>query len=97
MRLTPKGYALAKMRPRGWLRYWPCLNRLWQKESGWNPLAHNRSSGAHGIPQALPGWKMGPGWWSDFKVQIRWGLRYIASRYGTPCAAWAHSVAANWY
>ena len=27
-------------------------------ESGWNPAAHNPSSGAHGIPQALPGDKM---------------------------------------
>jgi hypothetical protein len=26
-----------------------------------------------------------------------WGLRYIASVYGTPCGAWAHEQSAGWY
>lgn len=66
---------------------WACLDELWgAHESGWRTEAHN-PSGAHGIPQALPGSKMGPGWESDPEVQIRWGLGYIAARYGTPCAA----------
>jgi hypothetical protein len=73
------------------------LLALWNRESGWNPEAHNASSGAHGIPQALPGSKMGPGWESDPNVQIDWGLRYIAGSYGTPCEAWAHSENYNWY
>jgi hypothetical protein len=73
------------------------LLALWNRESGWNPAAHNASSGAHGIPQALPGSKMGPGWESDPNVQIDWGLRYIAGSYGTPCEAWAHSEDYNWY
>ena len=36
----------------------PCLNKLWNRESGWNHRAYNESSGAYGIPQALPGSKM---------------------------------------
>ncbi|GFJ91334.1 hypothetical protein Prum_049760 [Phytohabitans rumicis] len=32
----------------------PCLDKLWTKESGWNHKARNSSSGAYGIAQALP-------------------------------------------
>ncbi len=77
-----------------------CLDSLWIKESGWNPLARNPSSGAHGIPQALPGSKMasaGPDWYSNPVTQITWGLGYIQDRYGSPCAAWSHSQARGWY
>lgn len=77
-----------------------CLDRLWTKESNWNPHADNPSSSAYGIPQALPGSKMssaGPDWANNPETQIRWGLGYIKSRYGTPCAAWGHSVSRNWY
>lgn len=83
---------------RGWTgEQWQCLDTLWgDRESGWRTDAHN-ASGAHGIPQALPGYKMGPGWESDARVQIRWGLGYIDGRYGTPCGALAHSYAYNWY
>lgn len=76
------------------------LGRLWQKESGWNHRAHNGSSGAHGIPQALPGSKMGShgaDWASNPRTQIAWGLDYIAGRYGNPSSAWAHSVSRGWY
>jgi hypothetical protein len=75
------------------------LVKLWNKESGWSVSAAN-PSGAYGIPQALPGSKMGaygPNWRSDARTQIAWGLSYIAGRYGSPSAAWAHSVATNWY
>jgi len=77
-----------------------CLNSLWMKESGWNHLAQNPSSGAYGIPQALPGSKMasaGADWQTNPYTQIRWGVNYIKSRYGTPCAAWSHSQQHNWY
>lgn len=76
-----------------------CLDPLWQRESGWNVYASN-PDGAYGIPQALPGSKMataGADWQTDAATQIRWGLSYIQSRYGTPCAAWAHSEATGWY
>lgn len=77
-----------------------CLVTLWNRESGWNPHAHNRSSGAHGIPQSLPGKKMsseGTDWKSNPRTQIRWGLKYIKGRYKTPCNALGHSNKHNWY
>ena len=73
-----------------------CLYQLWERESRWNHLAANRSSGAYGIPQALPGSKMGPGWQSDPAVQIRWGLVYV-KKYGGPCGAWAFWQVNHWY
>jgi hypothetical protein len=76
-----------------------CLDYLWTKESGWRVNAYN-PSGAYGIPQALPGSKMasaGSDWQTNPATQITWGLGYIDSRYGSPCAAKAHSVLKNWY
>ena len=77
-----------------------CLDSLWMKESGWNVYADNPTSSAYGIPQSLPGSKMasaGPDWLHNPATQIRWGLGYIRDRYGSPCAAWGHSQAVNWY
>ncbi len=76
-----------------------CLVSLWTKESGWRTDAAN-PSGAYGIPQALPGSKMssaGADWQTSATTQISWGLDYIAGVYGTPCAAWGHSQATDWY
>ncbi|MBO4220469.1 MAG: transglycosylase SLT domain-containing protein [Clostridia bacterium] len=73
---------------------------LWNRESGWNPNSHNRGSGAHGIPQALPASKMaseGSDYYTNPEPQIRWGLKYIARRYGSPSAAWAHFCSRGWY
>lgn len=77
-----------------------CLVKLWERESNWNPNAHNKSSGAHGICQALPASKMaseGSDYMTNYKTQIRWGLKYIKNRYGTPTNAWAHSQQKGWY
>jgi hypothetical protein len=77
-----------------------CLNSLWMRESGWNPNAMNPYSGAYGIPQALPGSKMGAAgadWRTNSTTQIRWGLNYIRGSYGSPCGAWSHSLATGWY
>lgn len=79
---------------------WPCLLDLWNRESGWNQYKANyQGSGAYGIPQALPGSKMGAGWESDPAVQIQWGLGYIKGRYGTPCGALSAfmSRSPHWY
>jgi uncharacterized protein YabE (DUF348 family) len=85
---------------RGWgSDQFSCLVSLWNKESGWRTDAAN-PSGAYGIPQALPGDKMatvGSDWQTNAATQITWGLNYISGVYGTPCAAWAHSQATNWY
>lgn len=77
-----------------------CLVSLWNKESGWNSQAYNASSGAFGIPQALPGSKMataGADWQTNAATQISWGLGYISGRYGSPCSAWGHSQSVGWY
>lgn len=86
---------------RGWdTGEFDCLVALWNRESHWNVYAHNTSSGAYGIPQALPGDKMASvadDWTSNPVTQITWGLGYIAGRYATPCGAWAHSERKGWY
>jgi len=77
-----------------------CLNRLWTKESHWNYKARNKSSGAHGIAQALPASKMNvvsTDWRINPVTQIRWGLRYISIRYETPCKALAKHKRSNYY
>jgi hypothetical protein len=76
------------------------LVKLWNRESNWNPNAHNSSSGAHGIPQSLPASKMaseGDDYYTNGETQIRWGLKYIAGRYGSPSNAWSHFQDKNWY
>ncbi|OII28018.1 hypothetical protein BIV03_06900 [Curtobacterium sp. MCBA15_016] len=77
-----------------------CLDNLWTKESGWNYQAVNANGGATGIPQALPGSKMATiasDWRTNATTQITWGLQYISDAYGTPCGAWSHSQASNFY
>lgn len=76
------------------------LVNLWNKESGWNIRCYNSSSGAYGIPQSLPGNKMaseGADWEYNGETQIRWGLKYIQGRYGSPSGAWGHFLSHNWY
>jgi hypothetical protein len=77
----------------------PCLVKLWDRESGWNPKAKN-PSGAYGIPQARPGNKMsvyGADWQTNAVTQIKWGLNYIKGKYKNPCGAWGHSQSTGWY
>jgi resuscitation-promoting factor RpfB len=75
---------------------WPCLYNLWMHESGWRTTAAN-PSGAYGIPQALPGSKMGEGWQTSAATQIQWGLGYIKGRYSTPCGAMSAWQSKGWY
>ncbi|MCP2336735.1 transglycosylase SLT domain-containing protein [Actinomadura rupiterrae] len=97
-----RNQAIAKrmVAKRGWsTRQYKCLVKLWNRESHWNQKAGN-PSGAYGIPQALPGSKMrsaGKDWRTNPQTQIKWGLRYIKGRYGTPCRALGHSNARGWY
>lgn len=79
-----------------------CLDNLWIGESNWNYKATNSSSGAYGIAQALPASKMssaGPDWRDNPATQIKWGLGYIKSSYGSPCNAWSfwQSKSPHWY
>lgn len=100
-RRNPKGVARLMTADRGWgASQFSCLESLWTRESGWNYQATNPSSGAYGIPQSLPASKMasaGADYRTNPVTQIRWGLDYIAQRYGTPCGAWAHSESVGWY
>ncbi|MFF4831481.1 transglycosylase SLT domain-containing protein [Streptomyces sp. NPDC001315] len=69
-------------------------------ESGWNHKATNSSSGAYGLVQALPASKMasaGSDWKTNPATQIKWGLDYMNSRYGSPAAAWNFWQANGWY
>ncbi len=81
---------------------WQCLDNLFERESNWRHLIANPSSGAYGIPQALPGSKMasaGADWQTNPATQITWGLGYIKGRYGTPCVAWGKWTerSPHWY
>jgi len=98
---TPQQIAEQMLSQFGWSSsQFSCLQPLWAQESGWNIYASNPSSGAYGIPQALPGSKMasaGPDWQNNAATQIRWGLQYIQGNYGSPCGAWSHEQADGWY
>lgn len=86
---------------KGWTgAQWTALNNIAMAESGWQTNATNPSSGAYGIPQALPGSKMasaGSDWKTNAGTQIKWMLDYIASRYGTPVRAWQFHLNNGWY
>jgi hypothetical protein len=95
-----QAYAKKMNALRGWGGCWSSLLTMWNHESGWNEHASNPSSGAYGIPQALPGSKMssaGPDWHNNAMTQIAWGLSYVGSRYGDPCKAWIFWQNHNWY
>lgn len=96
-----KTLAKSLVAERGWDgSQFTCLSTLWTRESNWRVTAHNTSSGAYGIPQSLPGSKMGSvasDWRTNARTQIVWGLGYIENRYGTPCGALSHSHARGWY
>lgn len=98
---SAKAIAWELLQKRGWGQgEFDCLVALWTRESNWNHLAENKSSGAYGIPQALPGSKMataGADWRTNPRTQIRWGLSYIQGRYSTPCGAWAAFLSKGWY
>lgn len=88
--------------PYGWDQgaQWDSLVQIWNHESSWNAAAKNPSSGAYGIPQALPASKMssaGADWQSNPATQIKWGLSYIKSRYGDPVRAWSAWQSKGWY
>ena len=77
-----------------------CLVWVWDHESGWQWNAKNPSSGAYGIPQALPASKLasaGADWHENATTQITWGLGYVQSRYNTPCGAKTFWLSHNWY
>jgi Transglycosylase SLT domain len=77
-----------------------CFNNIIMRESMWRVNATNPSSGAYGIPQALPASKMATiasDWRTNPATQIIWGIEYMKDRYGSPCGAWGFKSANGWY
>lgn len=77
-----------------------CASAIVSRESGWNVHAANPSSGAYGLPQALPGSKMasaGPDWRDNPATQLRWMRSYVDSVYGGACAAWSFWQGHSYY
>ena len=77
-----------------------CFDNIIMHESKWSITATNPTSGAYGIPQALPGSKMataGADWKTNPATQITWALGYVKARYSTPCGAWSFKSAHGWY
>ena len=86
----------------GWAGQWPAFNALEMSEAGWDPRIVNPSSGAYGIPQALPGSKMasaGADWRTSGYTQLRWMMNYIRTNgnFHDPASAWAFHQRNNWY
>lgn len=73
---------------------WRCFDNIIRKESAWSPWSTNGRGWEEtgGIPQAHPSRKMataGRDYRTNAWTQVRWGLKYIKSVYGTPCRAWS--------
>jgi len=66
------------------------------RESGWNPNATNRSSGACGLVQALPCSKV-PGNGYDPVDNLRWATGYATGRYGSWAGAYAFWTSNHWW
>ena len=80
--------------------HYTCFNNIIMRESNWDIDATNPSSGAYGIPQALPGSKMstvGADWRTNPATQITWAVEYMKKRYGSPCDAWSFKRSHGWY
>jgi hypothetical protein len=86
---SPQAYAASLLDP----AEYNCIDQIFTRESGWQVDATNPTSGAYGIPQALPGDKMataGADWQTNPQTQIRWAVGYVDDTYGSACAAWAY-------
>lgn len=78
-RLTIKEYAAVLVDDKYQMS---CLGKLYGKESAWKTDAVNGSH--YGIPQGRSIYLKT----ATPEQQIKWGLKYIHNRYGTPCKAW---------
>lgn len=78
---------------------WPAMHYILDHESGSNPYSVNKTSGACGIPQALPCSKLLKviGSLDNIEGQLDWMINYVAARYGTPSKAMSFHLAHNWY
>jgi hypothetical protein len=93
-------YAKKLLAAYGWSAQWPAFADIVARESGWNVHATNPTSGAYGIPQALPAGKMasaGSDWQTSGYTQLRWMMAYIKSRWGNPINADRNELSQHWY
>lgn len=102
-RSSNRALANKKIIAAGWGKFWPAFDALEMGEAGYNNLARNPSSGAYGIPQALPESKLPAraraSGGSDPGSQIDWMINYIRGRYGNPGNAYSQWSARkpHWY
>lgn len=75
---------------------WGFVDYIVSHESGWNPNATNRSSGACGLVQALPCSKV-PGNGYDPVDNLRWGNGYAVGRYGSWERAYEFWTSRHWW
>ena len=87
----------------GWgTKQYNCLVKVWEYESHWNYKSSGAGGKYLGIPQLNRGFIKGSGYSvkeykSSYSIQVRVGVKYIKSRYGTPCSARAHIKRTGWY
>ncbi|MGB3376673.1 MAG: transglycosylase SLT domain-containing protein [Microbacterium sp.] len=75
---------------------WAYVDYIVSRESGWNPNATNRSSGACGLVQALPCSKV-PGNGYNPVDNLRWGTGYASARYGGWAGAYRFWTTHHWW
>lgn len=75
---------------------WGYVDSIVTRESGWNPNAVNKSSGACGLGQQLPCGKWA-GAWNDPVAALRAMSGYVKARYGGWAGAVAFWNANRWY
>lgn len=75
---------------------WGYVDYIATRESGWNPNATNRSSGACGLIQAYPCSKV-PGNGYDPVDNLRWANGYAIGRYGSWAGAYSFWTSNHWW
>lgn len=75
---------------------WHYVDSIVQRESGWNPNAVNKSSGACGLGQQLPCGKWA-GAWNDPVAALVAQYGYVKGRYGSYAQAVAFWNVNHWY
>lgn len=91
--VPPRAYIRERASRSGWRgAQWRCLEAIIDAESHFNPKADNPTSSAYGVFQQL---RLAPG--ATLADQTRLGLKYVAHRYGSPCAALRFRVANGWF
>ncbi|MFK3679262.1 transglycosylase SLT domain-containing protein [Microbacterium sp. NPDC090218] len=75
---------------------WQYVDYIVSRESGWNPNATNKSSGACGLVQALPCSKV-PGNGYNPVDNLRWATGYATGRYGSWAGAYNFWTNNHWW